>query len=221
MGRIIPSIIQKINTENVPESFSTLGYNTYMKAQKLRYRNITISGRVGTGKNTLLEGLKTYLVPLGWTFATGGDFMRQYVAEHKLNANYHHKATDYSDDVDRMIDFGRREKLQKQDKQVFEGWLAGYTAQGVPGVLKVLLYCSEPALVIDRLVNRDNITVEEAKKHMHEREDENIKKWKRMYGDHDFWDPKLYDLVIDTYSNSREQTLNKVLEALGYPLKSS
>lgn len=199
----------------------TVSYNTVMPDQKLLYHNITISGRVGTGKNTLLQNLKPYLEPLGWKFYSGGDYMRQFVAEHKLDANYHHKATDYNDDVDRKVDFGRREKLEKEERQVFEGWLAGYTAQGIPGVLKVLLVCSNPALVIDRLVNRDNITVEEAKQHMYEREEENTKKWKRMYGNHDFWDPKLYDLVIDTYSSSRDETLHKVLDALGYPLKSS
>lgn len=197
-----------------------LDYNTFMEEPKLLYRNITVSGKVGTGKNTLVEGLKPILTPLGWRFFSGGEFMRQYVAEHKLQDNLHHKATDYNDEIDRMVDSGMKERLQKEDKLVLESWLSGYMAQRIAGVLKVLLYCSSPAVVIDRLVNRDHITVEEAKRHLHEREDENFAKWKRLYGDHDFWDPELYDLVIDTFSNSREEVLRQALEVLGYPLKS-
>jgi cytidylate kinase len=87
--------------------------------------------------------------------------------------------------------------------------------RGQQHVLKVLLTCDE-ALLIDRIVNRDNITVEEAKKHMRVREDANFAKWKRMYGVTDFWDPKYFDLVINTYSHGPKETLNIVLQALGY-----
>jgi len=31
-----------------------------------------------------------------------------------------------------------------------------------------------------------------------------------------FWYPKLYDLTIDTYYNSKEETLKIALDALGY-----
>ena len=75
--------------------------------------------------------------------------------------------------------------------------------------------CDE-ALRIDRIVNRDNLTVEEAKNHIRERERENLAKWKRMYGVEDFWDPKHYDLIINTYSHGPKETLNLVLQALGY-----
>ena len=99
-------------------------------------------------------------------------------------------------------------------------------AQGVEGVLKVLLVC-EDSLRIDRLVNRDGITVDEAKIKIKQREYENAKKWTRVYQKEwqlwlpkdkqkpfDFWRPDLYDLVIDTYSNSKEETLKKVMEVL-------
>ena len=74
----------------------------------------------------------------------------------------------------------------------------------------------DDALRIDRTVNRDNITVADAKKHLREREKANLAKWKRMYGVGDFWDPKYYDLIINTYSHGPKETLNLVLQALGY-----
>jgi cytidylate kinase len=74
----------------------------------------------------------------------------------------------------------------------------------------------DDALRIDRVVNRDNLTVEDAKRHLWDREEANLTKWKRMYGVTDFWDPKHYDLIINTYSHGPKETLDLVLQALGY-----
>ena len=66
---------------------------------------------------------------------------------------------------------------------------------------------------------------------MHKRYRENLAKWSKMYANEwkkwvvdagkvkaddpiDFWRPDLYDVVLDTYSLSKEQSLNKVLNAL-------
>jgi cytidylate kinase len=98
-------------------------------------------------------------------------------------------------------------------------------------VLKVLLYCSDDAVRIDRIVNRDQVSVAEAKSNIQKRTQNNVTKWQRMYKQEwkewvvsagkatkdeaiDFWKPDLYDVVIDTYSTDRQQTLHRVLAAL-------
>ena len=84
-----------------------------------------------------------------------------------------------------------REKLSNPKTHVaLESWIAGWNMRGLPHVLRVLLMCDD-ALRIDRIVNRDNISVEEAKRHLREREEANLGKWKRMYSVEDFWDPKV------------------------------
>lgn len=198
----------------------------------MNYRNIVISGLIGTGTTTLFNGLKTTLP--GWKFFCGGEYMREYAIKHGLfdpKNKFHHKATVYDDEFDRKVDFGMREDLQKKNKLIIESWLCGFVAQGVKEVLKVLLVCDD-ALRIDRIVNRDDLTVEDTKYHIHERENENLKKWIRMYAHEwndwvvkrgvlkadepiNFWDIRLYDLVIDTYSHSKEETLSLVLEKMG------
>ncbi len=80
----------------------------------------------------------------------------------------------------------------------------------------MLATCSDEAVRIDRVLNRDKISVEQAKIFIKTREEENFVKWKKLYGDYDFLDPKLYDLVIDTYSSGPMETLGKVLDTLGY-----
>jgi cytidylate kinase len=188
---------------------------------KLKYRNVTISGKVATGTSTLFYGLKPYLEPHGWRFFSGGEFMREYAIEKGLfpkNETKHHHAGVYSDEFDKKVDYGMQDRLEKKNKQVFEAWLAGFMARGIDGILKVLLVCSDDAVLIDRVVNRDKVSVEEAKEHIRDRAQKNIAKWKRLYGDYDFYDPKEYDLVIDTFAHGPHETLGKVLDKLGYPV---
>jgi cytidylate kinase len=196
-----------------------------------KYRNITISGLSGTGTTTLLRLLQEQLA--GWEGFSGGEFMRAYALEQKLfkpNEGMHHDARHYDEDFDRKVDYGMREALRNKGHQVMEAWLSGFMAQGVEGVLKVLLVCDE-SLRIDRMANRDNLTIAEAKANAIERKKVNLEKWSRMYAKEwkewvvdrgtmetaqqiDFWDPKLYDVIIDTYSHSKEETLALVLKAL-------
>ena len=185
----------------------------------LKYSSIAISGRPGAGRSTLLKNLKPFVETLGWETFSGGDWARKIAIEngkHKADDIKHHVATDYGEDIDHQIDVAMREKLNNLDTHVaVESWIAGWNMRGLPHVLKVLLMC-EDSLRIDRIVNRDNLSVEEAKMHLRDREDTNIGKWKRMYKVTDFWEPKYYDLVINTYSHGPKETLNLVLQALGY-----
>lgn len=186
---------------------------------KLKYSSITISGKPGAGRSTLLGNLKPYLEPLGWEFFSGGDWSRQFaIKSGKQDPNdvKHHLATDYGEEVDHQIDAAMRKKISDPAVHMaIESWIAGWNARGIKHVLKVLLMCDE-ALRIDRIVNRDNLTVEETKQHIREREKANLAKWERMYGVTDFWDPKYYDLVINTYSHGPKETLDLALQALGY-----
>jgi cytidylate kinase len=187
----------------------------------LKYSSIAISGKPGAGRSTLLKNLKTIVEPLGWETFSGGDWSRQFsiqLGKHNPNDKTHHLATDYGEDIDHQIDLALREKLSKPEVHVaVESWIAGWNMRGFKHVLKVLLMCDD-ALRIDRIVNRDNITVDEAKNHLWAREDANLSKWSRMYNvpKEDFWDPKHYDLVINTYSHGQMETLDLVLQALGY-----
>lgn len=188
--------------------------------KNLRYKSIAISGRPGVGRTTLFQNLKKILQPLGFEFFSGGEWSRQYAIEHGLHDPQnprHHLATIYDDEIDYQIDVAMREKLEKGEKYVVESWIAGWNMRGLPHVLKVLLICDD-ALRVDRIVNRDMITVEEAKDYIKKREEENLTKWSRIHKvpPSDFWDTKHYDLVINTYSHGPTETLDIVLQALGY-----
>ncbi len=200
------------------------------------YKNITISGLPGSGSTTLLKGLKdSQLLKFHhWSGFSGGEFMRAYAEEKGLfhkKGDLHHDASHYEDEFDRTVDFGMREKLQKEEHWILESWLSGFMAQGVPDTLKVLMTCSNKAVKIDRIVNRDKVTPDDALENMNSRYKANLEKWQRMYATEweqwvvqagrakasepiDFWREDLYDLIIDTYSNNQQESLELVLHAI-------
>ena len=101
--------------------------------------------------------------------------------------------------------------------------LAGFMAQGIPGVFKILVICEDEGedkvdIRIDRLVNRKGISIDEAKEEVKSREEGNLEKWRRLYAKNDqnwvYWDKNYYDLVINTYDHNQEESLKIALEAL-------
>ena len=192
-----------------------------VKTSHFKFSSIAISGPPGAGRSTLLKNLKEIVAPLGWETFSGGDWSRQFAIQagkHNVNDVKHHFAEDVSEDIDHQIDLSLREKLSNPEAHVVvESWIAGWNMRGLKHVLKVLLMCDD-ALRIDRVVNRDNLSVEEAKSHLFDRERSNLTKWSRMYNvpTADFWNPKHYDLILNTYSRWAEEILDLVLQALGY-----
>ncbi len=199
-----------------------------------RYKNITISGLPGSGNTTLLRKLKEELKFDGWKGFSGGEFTREYAVEKGLMTDdnkLHHFPSVYGDDFNRKVDMGVREKMKTEQKWIIEAKLSGFMCQGVDGVLKILMYCSDQGVRIDRIVNRDKVTPKEAINNFEQRLKVYKDKWRRMYKkewqkwvidrgilDHeapiDFWHKDLYDVVIDTYSNNQQQCVEIVLNVI-------
>ena len=60
--------------------------------------------------------------------------------------------------------------------------------------------------------------VEDAKKEVLEREKNDLEKWRHMYANNDenwvYFNPEYYDLVVNTFEHSKDDTLKIVLEKL-------
>lgn len=176
-----------------------------MKGQ-LKYKNITVSGLICAGATTLSRLLAENL---RWQRFSVGEFFRDWCEKNNLPLE---ETLKRPEKLEKQIDSRVKERLEKEENLIIEGKLAGFMAQGIPQVLKVLLLC-EDLLRLERLVNRENITLAEAKKKLRQREEENLKAWSKIYGTSDFWNPKYYDLVINTSSHDPTETLNLVLRA--------
>ncbi len=178
---------------------------------KLHYENITISGGIAVGKNTLRDNLLPFLEPYGWRFKSGGQIVRDFTKEQKMPI-----ASLVTDDFNRKIETEILAQLENEQHWIIESWLAGFTARHLNNTLRILLTCTHNELRVDRVANREKVTIDEAKHLIKDREEANFAKYRQLYGDHAFWDPKYYHLVIDTYSSGQLETVGKVLDLLGY-----
>lgn len=194
---------------------------TSIKPSKLfGIRNITVSGRIGTGKTTLANNLAQVL---GWSELDGGKITRQFTKE----KGFHIKDTQKRPDAfDLALEERIKKLLKEEDNHVIQSHLAGFDAQGIEGIFKILVICRDEkgkdktSVRIDRLMNRDDIGVKEAKDEVIEREKQNLEKFRRLYAKNDpnwvYWDEKYYDLIVNTYSLNQKGALNFVLKHIGF-----
>ncbi len=178
-------------------------------------KNITVSGRIGSGATTLAHHLAE---ALGWEILDGGKLFRAFTKDHGY-------AEDRSDQFD--LDYEEKIKtlLREKSHQIIQSHLAGFDAQGIEGIFKILLVCEDSEgndktdVRIDRLVNRDNMSIDEAKHEAKERDRQNLDKWRRLYANNDpdwaYWDKKYYDLILNTYEHNQEVTLKTALKMIG------
>ncbi len=183
-------------------------------------KNITVSGRIASGATSLARRLSEVLA---WDFWEGGKIDEAFFKA----ANQDETHTELkSDEYERGFEEKIKHLLQEEKHLVLQSHLAGFDAQGVDGIFKILVVCEDEKgndkqdIRIDRLVNRKGISVEEAKKNVREREAKNLALWRRLYVNNDpdwiYWDRKYYDFVISTYEHNKEETLRLTLGALGY-----
>lgn len=181
-------------------------------------RNITVSGRIGSGQTTLANKLAE---SLQWEILEGGALFAKiheqlHLSEEDAEARPDKFDLEYEEHVKKM--------LREKEHQVIQSHLAGFDAQGIDGVFKILVVCEDgqgndkQEIRIDRLVNRRGISVEDAKQEVRERERQHLEKFRRLYvhGDPDwvYWNKAYYDLVINTFTHNQEETLRLALEAI-------
>jgi cytidylate kinase len=181
-------------------------------------RNITISGRIGTGKSTLANSLSE---SLGWSVLDGGKIFRKISKQ--LGISIVDK-TKIPDKLDVEFEEKVKQMLIQGKHQIVQSHLAGFVAQGVSGIYKILVVCEDEngedkaSIRIDRLMNRDLLSSEQAKNDVHKREEEHLKKFRRLYVHNDpdwvYWDPKYYDLIVNTFSLNKKEAVDFVLKNL-------
>lgn len=181
-------------------------------------RNITISGRIGSGQTTLAKRLAE---KLGWKILEGGELFEKIHKELSLSEL---DVNQRPDNFDLEYEEKIKGMLKNESNHIIQSHLAGFDAQEIGGVFKILLVCEDEngedktEVRVDRLVNSRGVSVDAAKEEVVAREKRNLDKWRRLYANNDEswvnWDKKYYDLVINTYSHNTDQTLQTALEAL-------
>lgn len=184
-------------------------------------RIIAVSGKIGAGSTTLARHLAK---ALSWKHIEGGEIFWEAV---RKRMDLLPKDTNLRpDEEDELFDKQLKNILHHDRHIVLETKLAGFNAQGIDGIFKILVICEDkngddqPGIRIDRLVNREKIPVDEAKEEVVEREKNDIAKWQKLYANGDpnwaYWNKSYYDLVINTYNHNQEEAFQMALNAIGY-----
>ncbi|HYK09116.1 MAG TPA: hypothetical protein VEW42_06505 [Candidatus Eisenbacteria bacterium] len=184
-------------------------------------RLISVSGRIASGSTTLAKKLA---YALKWKRIEGGEIFWEAV-RNKLGLN--EKDTGLRpDEEDRVFDESLKDILQTKDHMIVETKLAGFIARDLQDVFKVLVICvdengvDQTNIRIDRLVNREQMSIAEAKEEVLVREKSDVEKWQRLYAKGDsewtYWNKDYYDLVVNTYSHDPDEAVQFVLEKVGY-----
>lgn len=180
-------------------------------------RIITVSGRIASGSTTLAKHLAKRL---NWKHLEGGEIFWEAVRK-RLGLN--EKDTDLRpDEEDRLFDEQLKKILREDEYIVLETKLAAFNGQDIPDIFKILVICDDENGVdqaqirIDRLVNREELSVDEAKAEVLEREANDLEKWRKLYASGNekwiYWDRKYYNLVVNTFTHNQEESLNMVLD---------
>lgn len=173
----------------------------------MKYKNIAISGDIGTGKSTLARLLSE---KLNWKYVSAGNYFRDWYKSKGMDVS---KVYGIPEEEDRKIEADFKKEMAEKEGVVFESRLAGWLAQDYPETLKVL--CTvENREAYKRVAKRDSVTEEEAEKLSIQRAKDLVDKFNKLYGVSDFLDEKYFDLVIDTTSLTPDKVLEKVLEQL-------
>lgn len=182
-------------------------------------RIITVSGRIASGSTTLAKLLAK---KLGWKHIEGGEIFWEAVRK-RMGLNP--EETNLRPDEEDVLFDKQLKKILAEDKNVvLETKLAAFNAQEVDGIYKILVVCEDKNgddhvdIRIDRLVNREGISVIEAKEEVINRENNDLEKWRKLYVENDpnwiYYDKKYYDLIINSFDHNKEESLEIVLKTL-------
>lgn len=183
-------------------------------------RIITVSGRIASGSTTLAKNLAEVL---GWRHIEGGEVFWEQVRS-KLGLS--EKDTNLRPDKeDEDFDASLKKLLNEGENIILETKLAAFNAQGIDDIFKILVVCenekgeNQIQIRMDRLINRENLSIERAKQEVLEREKNDLEKWRKLYAGDDpnwtYWDSKYYDLTINTYSNNADEVLKIASDKIG------
>lgn len=177
-----------------------------------RYQNIAVSGQIAVGSTSLSKAL---CQKLSWPLREGNQIFRDISMQmgFDLEKNPHEAITDRSDQIDLHVDNETASILEKQSSIVVCSKLAGFLSRDIKHTFRILV--SAPLDTrIQRYSQDRGHKIEEAQRLIELREIEDHKKFSRLYGEHDFFNHKYFNLILDSSKLSIEEEAEKVLEVL-------
>lgn len=169
----------------------------------MKYRSIVLSGPVASGTTTAAKALSQ---KLNLEYYSAGDFFRKYMSDHNIPLPQKEKIPD---EVEREVDQKLTNLLASSKGIIVDGLYAGYFARNMAHVLKVLLTADEKTR-IQRALER-NHTHQETTQDVKTRDRAHDLKFRKLYAEENFLDPKFFDLVIDNTNTDHDEVVEKII----------
>ncbi len=170
----------------------------------MKYKSITISGPVASGTTTAAKNLSQ---KLNLEYHSAGDFFRDYMLKHNIPLP---NKEEIPDEIDKKVDKELTNLLESEKNVVVDGLYYGYFCRDMPHVLKVLITADQDER-IKRATTRTH-THKETPEDVIKRDKAHDAKFRKLYANEDFLDPKFFNLVIDSTQTSQEEVLNQIVD---------
>lgn len=172
------------------------------------FKNIAVSGRIGVGTSTLAKQLSQ---TLGWPLCDVSQIFRDISmqAGHDLEKS----PQQYTDEIDKEVDDKTLAVLKENHRLVVTSKLAGFLSRSISHTLRVLITCPKDER-IRRYARSRGYSLDKAKQLLILRQKLDNQKWRRLYGNHDFFSPKFFQLVLDSGRLSPADEVKNILSRL-------
>ncbi|HVM77347.1 MAG TPA: cytidylate kinase family protein [Candidatus Paceibacterota bacterium] len=175
---------------------------------------ITIGGHIGAGKTTIAARLAN---TLGYDELYMGGIMREFARERGMTIEEFYAELKNNPKLEQSIDERQAKLMLEHDDLVVQGRVAWFFAKGSPFTVYNIFLAVDPEVGAERSRRRpENATrsIKELAAANRERLQNEIERYRSLYGIQNFLDYGHYDFVLDTSEMDEPQVLGKILEKL-------
>jgi cytidylate kinase len=158
---------------------------------------ITVSGISGAGKT---DGARAIAKAFKLRYISAGKILRDIAKKRRMSLEQ--LSAIRGSEIDHEMD-RRSLEFAMKGKVVLDGRLTGWVAGDWADVR--IFYVCPLNVRAKRVVNRDNVTIEEAKINLQKRDDQDHEKYQKVYGI-DSFDRSIYNLVIDNRDLTKKES---------------
>jgi cytidylate kinase len=174
----------------------------------MKFRIITISGEVCSGKSTIASTLAAMLPT--WTRVNTGEKFREFCALQGMTIK---QVSHLPDDIHRQFDDWQTKLLLSRSNTIVEGRLSGWLACELNDVLRVYCYASLD-IRIQRYMEREKVPIDKAISDIEYRDKGDLEKFRHVYQISDYRDPHFYHLQVDTSKQTPVKLANIIIRML-------
>jgi len=164
---------------------------------------IAVSGSACSGKTTLATQLA---IDLGWRHTNVGQIFRDLARDSGLPVERFGSLDDASL---RRVDAEVQSRMKTSSHCVWEGRLTAWLAGALPQVMSVYCFADDSTRAY-RCARRERIPVEDARRQISKRDEEEQLVFKRLYNISDIRKEAHFDLVIDTSTSEPRELLKQI-----------